>query len=132
MSAKSPIPPEFVDYVRNPLAEHLTVELFEDLHHVLDQYIVEVVRKEEPHLGDHEIIRDWEAAHKDTVDESSASVQQRFGALLPAAFIAGNEKFRFLAQSGHPAFQEGGVPEDVAEVMQEFVELITYRDEYES
>ena len=132
MTAKSAIPPEFLEYVRNPLAEDLTVELFEDLHHVLDQHIVEVMRQQGSASSDEEIVRDWELTHKQLIDETRARVQQSFGALLPYAFISSNVKFGFLVRSGLPAFQEGEMPDDVAEVMQEFIELLTYREELEN
>lgn len=41
MPAENAIPPELVRYVIEPLAEEYTVEIFEDPHYVLDQYIVE-------------------------------------------------------------------------------------------
>ena len=132
MTAKSEIPPEYLEYVRNPLAEDITVELFEDLHHVLNEYIVKVTREQGSAVSDEEIVRDWESAHKNVIDETRAGVQQNFGALLPYAFISINVKFGFLVQSGVTEFQENSMPEDVAEIMQEFVELLTYRDELEN
>ena len=132
MSAQSAIPPEFLEYVRNPLAEDLTVELFEDLHHVLDQYIVAITRGQGPAVSDEDIVRDWESTHKNAIDETRARVQQKFGALLPYAFISINVKFGFLVRSSLTEFQDNSMPEDVAEIMQEFVELLTYRDELEN
>ena len=85
-----------------------------------------------PEIGDVEIVRNWESTHKGLIDDTRARVQKHFGALLPYAFISSNVKFGFLVRSGLSAFQEGSMPEDVAEIMQEFVELLTYRDELEN
>ena len=131
MTGKSTIPPELVDYVRNPLPEELTVEIFEDLHHVLDQYIVEEARERESVASDHDIIQAWEADHQSVVEAKREHIFKQFGALLPHAFISSNVKFEFLVRSGLPAFRAHAIPEDVVELMQEFVELLTYREELE-
>lgn len=131
MTSDPKVPPELVRYVRDPIAEGFTVEIFEDLHHVLDGHIVELARKRGSTKSEQDIVQDWERIHRDKIEKKRRNVQKDFGALLPTAFISGNLKFEYLVQNGHVEFQSGAVPDDVVEIMQEFLEIVAYRDEIE-
>lgn len=107
------------------------MEIFEDLHHVLDQYIVELAI-ERGSAGDTQIvIQDWEKEHREQIENKRKSIQTKFGALLPYAFVSSNVKLEYLTKSGHASFQSGVIPDDVTEIMQEFFEIVTYRKEIE-
>ena len=132
MTSETKIPPALVQYVKDPLAEEFTVEIFEDLHYVLDNYIVEFAKQRGSTESQQEIIQDWEKEHQDTIDTKRKEIQGDHGALLPVSFISSNMKFEYLMRCGHPEFQSGAIPDDVVEVMQEFLEIVTYREEIES
>lgn len=131
MTSKTKIPPELVRYVKDPIAETFTVEIFEDLHHVLDGYIVELARGRGSTENQQEIIESWENEHQEKVEERRRKIQDDHGALLPAAFVSSNLKFEYLIRCKHAEFQSGAVPDDVVEIMQEFLEIVTYREELE-
>ena len=131
MTSKAAIPPEFVRYVKEPLAEDFTVEIFEDLHHVLDQYIVELAIERGSAENAQGVIQEWEREHREKIENKRKSIQAQFGALLPYAFVSSNVKLEYLTRSGHASFQSGVIPDDVTEIMQEFLEIVKYRDELE-
>ena len=131
MAPKSATPPEFVRYVREPLAEGFTVEIFEDLHHVLDQYIVELALEHGSGKDAQDVVREWEKEHREEIENKRKSTEAQFGALLPYAFISSNVKVEYLKARGHASFQSGVIPEDVTEIMQEFFEILEYREELE-
>ena len=131
MASEAPIPPELVGYVRNPLAEGFTEEIFDDLHHVLDQYIVELAIERGSTEDPQDIVQDWEQEHREEIENKRKAVQEQFGALLPYAFISSNLKVEYLRDSGHASFKSGVFPEDVTEIMQEFLEIVAYREELE-
>ena len=132
MTSKAAIPPEFMRYVREPLAEGFTVEIFEDLHHVLDQYIVELAMERDSAANPEDVIQEWEKEYEVQIENKRKSIQAQFGALLPYAFVSSNVKVEFLTATGHAAFPSGVIPEDVNEIMQEFFEIVKYRDELEN
>ena len=107
------------------------MEIFDDLHHVLDQYIVELAIERGSTKDPQDIVQDWEQEHREEIENKRKAVQDRFGALLPYAFISSNLKVEYLRESGHASFKSGLFPEDVTEVMQEFLEIVTYREELE-
>jgi len=129
MTSKAAIPPEFVRYVKEPLAEGFTVEIFEDLHYVLDQYIVELAIKRGSAENTQDVIQEWEREYRDKIENKRKSIQAQFGAFLPYAFVSSNVKLEYLARSGHESFQSGVIPDDVTEIMQEFFEIVAYREE---
>ena len=131
MTSKAAIPPEFVRYVKEPLAEGFTVEIFEDLHHVLDQYIVELAIKRGSAENTQDVIQEWEREHREKIENKRKSIQAQFGALLPYAFVSSNVKLEYLARSGHESFQSGVISDDVTEIMQEFFEIVAYREDLE-
>ena len=67
MASEAPIPPELIEYVRRPLAEGFTVEIFDDLHHVLDQYIVELAIERGSTEDPQDIVQDWEQEHREEI-----------------------------------------------------------------
>lgn len=131
MTSETKIPPALVQYVKDPVAEEFTVEIFEDLHYVLDNYIVDLAKERGSAEGRHDIIQNWEKEHHDRIDTKRKEIQGDHGALLPVAFISGNLKVEYLIKSGHAEFQSGAIPDDIVEVMQEFLEIVTYREELE-
>ena len=128
---KQPIPDALKQYVRDPLAEEFTVEIFEDPNAVLDNYLIDLARQQESTAADESILSEWGATNKADIEDSRIRTRDMFGALLPFDFIAANVKMEYLVARGHEAFQGQQVPEDVVEVMQEFLEIVTYRDELE-
>lgn len=131
MASEAPIPKELVEYVRNPLAERFTAEIFEDLHFVLDQYIVELATARGATEDPQEIVETWEQEHRQEIKNKQNVVRDQYGALLPYAFISSNLKVDYLRESGHASFESGAFPEDVTEVIQEFLEIVTCREELE-
>jgi hypothetical protein len=127
----APIPEVLKEYVRNPLPEEFTVEIFEDLHAVIDEHLVEIGRQRGSKDPEDVLIEDWEKTFHQKIEDRRQRMHKDHGALLPFAFVAGEMKMEFLVKAGHPEYQEGQVPDGVIEVMQEFVEIVTYRAEIE-
>ena len=124
-----PIPPALLEYIKDPVPEYYTQEIFEDLHAVIDEHLIEIGRQRGSEDSDEELIRSWEETYRDKIEERRQSIKESHGALLPFAFVSANVKMEFLIKAGHPEYGENKVPDGVIEVMQEFVEIITYRDE---
>ena len=126
-----PIPDALKQYVRDPVAEKFTVEIFEDLHAVLDGHLVTLAHQKRLGEIEQSIIDEWNAAHEAAIERRRIATREQFGALLPFDFIAANVKMEYLIEHGHEEFQDQRVPEDVVEIMQEFLEIVTCRDELE-
>ena len=125
----APIPSVLLEYVKNPVPEYYTEEIFEDLHAVIDEHLTEIGRQRGSEDSDEELIRSWEETYHDKIEERRQNIKESHGALLPFAFVSANVKMEFLIKADHPEYGENKVPDGVIEVMQEFVEIITYRDE---
>ncbi len=125
----APIPSVLLEYVKNPVPEYYTEEIFEDLHAVIDEHLTEIGRQRGSEDSDEELIRSWEETYHDKIEERRQSIKESHGALLPFAFVSANVKMEFRIKADHPEYGENKVPDGVIEVMQEFVEIITYRDE---
>jgi hypothetical protein len=128
---EEPIDPALTRYVRDPVPEKYTVEIFEDLHAVIDVHLVEIGRERGSEDSDEALVRDWEKVFHPQIVARRERMQKDHGALLPFAFVASEMKMEFLAKVGHPKYQSGQVPDSVIEVVQEFVEIISYREEFE-
>ena len=125
------IPAALKRYVRDPVAEEYTVEIFEDWHAVLDDHLSELFRSKGSSLSDESVIEDWEKANRESIERRRLYLRDRYGALLPYAFVSANAKMEYLAAEGHQEFQAGSLSEALIEVVQEFVEIISDRSEFE-
>ena len=123
--------PELSKYIRDPVPEEYTVEIFEDLHAVVSRHLVELARTRGSEDSEESIIQDWEKLAQRKIENRRQSLRKQFGALLPNAFVAGEVKMQFLVNSGHPKYQSGKVPDSVIEVMHEFIEIVSYREDFE-
>lgn len=126
---EAPVPPELARYVRDPVPEKYTVEIFEDLHAVIDEHLIEIARDRGSEKSDEALIKDWEKTFQEKIEKKRTHMHEQYGAWLPYAFIAGEIKIRYLINAGHPEYSDTKVPDAVVEVMQEFLEIVTYRDE---
>ncbi|MDJ0941278.1 MAG: hypothetical protein QNJ00_16070 [Woeseiaceae bacterium] len=125
------IPPELVRYLRDPVPEKFTVEILEDMHAVVDRHLVELARTRGSDEKDELVIQQWEELAKEKVGRKQERLRKRFGAGVPYAFVAFEAKMEFLVGAGHPGYLGGRVPDSVVEVMQEFMEIVSYPDEFE-
>ena len=127
-----PIPPALREYVRNPLDEKYTEEIFEDLHAVIDRHLVEHARRQGDDSDEETVVADWRKQYGHHVEKRLDSMEQSNGARLPYAFVEGEMKMAYLRDTGHPGYQDGAVPDGIIEVMQEFMEILEFRDEIEN
>ena len=128
---EEPVHPELTRYVRDPVPEKYTVEIFEDLHAVIDNHLIELARMRGSDDSEESLIQDWEKLFRQKIEDRRESIRKDFGARLPYAFVAGEVKMEYLLKAGHPKYQSGKVPDGVIEVMQEFIEIVSYREEFE-
>ena len=127
----APIPPVLLEYIKNPLAEEHTVEIFEDLHAVIDQHLIEIGRQRGSQESDEELVRSFEETFDKEVEIRRQRMKKDHGALLPYAFVSSNVKMEYLIKAGHPEYGPDRVPDAVIEIVQEFAEIVTYRAELE-
>ncbi len=125
-----PVPDVLKHYLRNPLPEKFTVEILEDWHAVLDDQLVEFERDRGSAGTEESIIKAWEKANRGDIERRLSNLQKAFGAVPPEAFVSANAKMEYLKANGHSEYQEQQVPDSVVEVVQEFIEIISYPDEF--
>ena len=126
-----PVPDALKNYLRNPLPEKFTVEILEDWHAVLDDQLVEFERDRGSTDTEESIIKAWEKANEGDIERRRSNLKEAFGAVPPEAFISANAKMEYMKANGHSEYQGQQVPDSVVEVVQEFIEIITYPDEFE-